>query len=199
LKVNVSILLDNQFRDGFVIVLDRHFLFKSYNSFLPFIYSIPSPYFPWKWSLTRDRLTFIWGLILFFVNMLHIYHLCDEFFKYDVSTDVRLYVPQVIKVPTINLCFGIESVIKWSQLSQEDMNAVYLSDYRLSKKWYNFYQNNLTELNLLVKEKSGTVVRLFFSSRENMSLKSVKRTNFAFVSKKTRAIEWTKPNPKAQI
>lgn len=55
-----------------------------------------------------------------FLNILHIYQISDEYFKYDVSTDVQLIIPETTEKPTVTLCFKLDMVIKWDKLEPSD-------------------------------------------------------------------------------
>ena len=61
--------------------------------------------------------TTIFNLICSLMNMLHIYQICDEYFRYDVTTNVVIGLPDPVHFPSLTLCVNLVDVLKWEQMS----------------------------------------------------------------------------------
>lgn len=70
--------------------------------------------------MNSRRISFLFNLICFFMNILHIYQICSEYFKFDVTTNIRTDYPDVYYVPTVTLCFPLAGVIAWSATTTQD-------------------------------------------------------------------------------
>ena len=51
--------------------------------------------------------------------MLHIYEICDQYFRYDVTTNVRIGLPDPVEFPSLTLCVDLIQSLKWEQMSSE--------------------------------------------------------------------------------
>ena len=51
------------------------------------------------------------------MNILHIYQICDEYFRYDVTTNVRIGLPDPVEFPSLTLCVDLVESLKWEQMS----------------------------------------------------------------------------------
>lgn len=61
-------------------------------------------------------LNLLWYLFNLAMNIWQVQKLCSNYFRYDVTTDVRLYTPDEIEVPTVYACFPTERMINWTSL-----------------------------------------------------------------------------------
>ena len=65
-----------------------------------------------KW-ITLSYLTF------FFMNVFHVYHICDQYFYYDVTTNTRIGFPETARFPSMTLCPVLVSLLKWEKMSTD--------------------------------------------------------------------------------
>ena len=49
--------------------------------------------------------------------MLHIYQICNEYFRYDVTTNVVIGLPDPVQFPSLTLCVDLVESLKWEQMS----------------------------------------------------------------------------------
>ena len=52
-------------------------------------------------------------------NFLHIYQICEQYFYYDVTTNVRIGFPEIVEFPSITLCAVLVSILKWEKMSTD--------------------------------------------------------------------------------
>ena len=52
-------------------------------------------------------------------NILHVYQICDEYLRYDVTTNVQVAVPDEIPFPSITLCVDLIDSLNWTAISNE--------------------------------------------------------------------------------
>ena len=79
--------------------------------------------------MSRKSVVRLWILFSFSMNILHIYHISNDYLKYDVTTDVQLVVPETIESPRLSACFPLESTVKWNKLSLDDFNALLVASW----------------------------------------------------------------------
>ena len=53
------------------------------------------------------------------MNNVHIYQICDEYFRYDVTTNVRTEIPEELEFPSMTLCVDMVNALEWTQMSRE--------------------------------------------------------------------------------
>ena len=58
-------------------------------------------------------------LTCFLFNVLHVYQLCDEFLRYDVTVNVKIGFPEYVQLPTITLCVNVVESLKWQEMSSD--------------------------------------------------------------------------------
>ena len=51
------------------------------------------------------------------MNVFHVYHICDQYFYYDVTTNVRIGFPEIVEFPSITLCPVLVNILKWEKMS----------------------------------------------------------------------------------
>ena len=56
-------------------------------------------------------------LICFFLNVLQIWYLCNEYFHFEVTTSVRISIPDDIEFPSFTLCLHMVDTIDWRKIS----------------------------------------------------------------------------------
>lgn len=64
-----------------------------------------------------DVLFLVFCIVL---NSLHIYQVCDEYFKYDVTTNVMLHLPETITMPSITFCIPPRHITNFSAFTNDD-------------------------------------------------------------------------------
>ena len=65
------------------------------------------------------------SLFCFLVNILHIYYLCDEYFRFEVTTNVQVAIPDEMQVPDFTICSYLFDVIKWENLSSDQRKKLF--------------------------------------------------------------------------
>ena len=65
------------------------------------------------------------GLFCFLVNILHIYYLSDEYFRFDVTTKVQIAIPDEIQVPAFTICPRLFDAIKWEDLRSDQRKKLF--------------------------------------------------------------------------
>ena len=58
-------------------------------------------------------------LVCSIMNNLHIYQICDQYFRYDVTSNVRTGIPEELEFPSITLCVDTADTLKWRQMPLE--------------------------------------------------------------------------------
>ena len=53
------------------------------------------------------------------MNVFHIYHICDNYFHYDVTTNIRIGFPEIVEFPSMTLCTILVNLLKWEKMSSE--------------------------------------------------------------------------------
>ena len=53
------------------------------------------------------------------MNVVHIYQICDQYFYYDVTTNIRIGFPEIVEFPSITLCAVLVSILKWEKISTD--------------------------------------------------------------------------------
>ena len=53
------------------------------------------------------------------MNILHIYQICNQYFRYDVTTNVVIGLPDPVQFPSLTLCVDLIQSLKWEQMSSE--------------------------------------------------------------------------------
>ena len=53
------------------------------------------------------------------MNNVHIYHICDGYFRYDVTSNVRIGIPEEFEFPSMTLCASTINTLKWTQMTPE--------------------------------------------------------------------------------
>ena len=53
------------------------------------------------------------------MNVFHVYHICDQYFYYDVTTNVRIGFPEVVEFPSMTLCPVLVNLLKWEKMSTD--------------------------------------------------------------------------------
>ena len=53
------------------------------------------------------------------MNIGHIYHICDQYFRYDVTTNVKIGLPDIVEFPSLTMCLDLAESLKWEEMSSE--------------------------------------------------------------------------------
>ena len=56
--------------------------------------------------------------------LVHLYQLIQEYFAYDVMTNVIVEQPSHVVIPDIVLCFDLHHLIKWEDLSVQEFRSL---------------------------------------------------------------------------
>ena len=55
----------------------------------------------------------------FLMNILHVYQICDHYFHYDVTTNVKIGFPEIVEFPPMTLCVVLVGLLKWEKMSSD--------------------------------------------------------------------------------
>ena len=102
--------------------------------------------------MTGVKTSISWYSILVLMNMLHISKICDEYFKYEVTTDIQLVVPDVIEIPTFVTCFPI-------QLRETNTPMNYTQEEMISKVFSGKY--TVKEMFDMTQDKSSFIINAY--------------------------------------
>lgn len=80
-------------------------------------------------------LRMIWFVIVVFFNIFHIYYICSEYFKFEVTTIYGAVIPEYVELPALTLCFGLPGSFKWKNLTVEDNKKILLSNPYNKAEW----------------------------------------------------------------
>ena len=118
----------------------------------------------------RVKVTTLYCLICSFGNFLHVYQICDEYLRYDVTTNVQVTVPENIVFPSITLCVDLMDSLNWSALSLEARRK--LISRHLSESATSILLKNpslvLPMMQKLTEESHSMLRRLFYNELVNM-------------------------------
>ena len=56
-------------------------------------------------------------IICFLLNALQVWYLCNEYFRFEVTTSVRISIPDDIEFPSFTLCLDLVDTIDWRKIS----------------------------------------------------------------------------------
>ena len=59
-------------------------------------------------------------------NICHIYQISDQYFRYDVTTNVKIGLPDIVEIPSMTLCLRLVDSMKWEEMSSELRNKLLL-------------------------------------------------------------------------
>ena len=99
----------------------------------------------------------------FLMNIINIYYLSVEYFRFDVTSDVRISVPEIIEIPSFTFCFDIADLINWENLTRSQKEKLLTNTGINSDS--NFSQTAFTELirlrilqNIIVEYNSSGII-----------------------------------------
>lgn len=103
------------------------------------------------------KLKVIWSIICLIGNIAQIYHISLQYFLYDVTTNVQLYIPDTIDLPSLSVCFYSWKLLKWSQLSAYEKQSLLTIN---GEDIYRFEQpyENLTSYAIRSAIENGTTL-----------------------------------------
>ena len=67
----------------------------------------------------RVKVTTLFCVICSLGNILHVYQICDEYLRYDVTTNVQVTVADEIPFPSITLCVDLIDSLQWTTFTNE--------------------------------------------------------------------------------
>ena len=74
-------------------------------------------------------------LTCFCLNVLHISQLCEEYFRYEVTANVRIGFPEYVEFPSVTLCVDVVDTLKWQEMSSDLIrNLTTISNLGISEK-----------------------------------------------------------------
>src|SRR2546430_755055 len=86
-------------------------------------------------------LYFLWGILCFIGNLYQLYLIFNRYFQYDVSTNVQIYTPEQIDVPTVIVCMNAHKLIRWENVTMNELKVLLTSDgYAEGIKGKNIYE-----------------------------------------------------------
>ena len=56
-------------------------------------------------------------LICALMNILQIYQICEEYLRYETTTNAQIVIPEKIEFPSMTLCVDIPAIFKWDKIS----------------------------------------------------------------------------------
>ena len=56
-------------------------------------------------------------LICALLNILQIYQICEEYLRYEATTNAQIVIPEKIELPSMTLCVDIPPIFKWDKMS----------------------------------------------------------------------------------
>ena len=99
-----------------------------------------SLHFRLKMKLTANR-SFI---TCFLLNVLQIWYLCDEYFRFEVTTSVRISIPDDIEFPSFTLCLHQSDTINLRKISADLRRTIVGNTFNESYIESHFDFNNLS-------------------------------------------------------
>ena len=66
-----------------------------------------------------SKLTILIYLVCSIMNYVHIYQICDGYFRYDVTSNLRIGIPEELEFPSVTLCVDMVNALEWTQMSRE--------------------------------------------------------------------------------
>ena len=91
---------------------------------------IESVEMPPKWT------TLVYLICAIMINV-HIYQICEEYLRYEITTNVLLASPEKIEFPSMTLCVNIPEALKWEEMSPELLKQLFIRGNR-SRREYEF-------------------------------------------------------------
>src|SRR5688572_20629587 len=67
-------------------------------------------------------LNVVWSILCLIGNIYQLYLIFHRYFQFEVATNVQIYIPEVIEVPTVILCIEISKLLKWDNLQNVQKN-----------------------------------------------------------------------------
>src|SRR5258708_2837523 len=58
----------------------------------------------------------VWLSLCLAGNVVHLYWISDKYFKYEVATNVRVYVPDYIDAPSWTICLETWRLLDWEKI-----------------------------------------------------------------------------------
>ena len=93
-----------------------------------------------KMKLTANRSI----VVCFLLNALQVWYLCDEYFRFEVTTSIRISIPDVIEFPSFTLCLHQTDTIHWKKISVDLRKTLLEETYNESYVESHFDLNNVT-------------------------------------------------------
>lgn len=108
----------------------------------------------------------IFGMIICLIgNIIQLYWISSQYFRYDISTNVQLLTPEKIDLPSVTICFELVRVIKWAALSREERVSLLTMDGASIFEQLNPEENiTIRDIQMAVLH-SGVFERSFLMSR----------------------------------
>src|SRR5688572_17412896 len=89
-------------------------------------------------------INFLWGLACLGGNLYQLHFIFNQYFQYEVSTNVQVYTPELIDMPTVILCMNTHKLLKWDNMTYDERKILLISDgFEKGKKGQFIYKNRL--------------------------------------------------------
>ena len=106
----------------------------------------------------RVKATTLYFFICSLGNILHVYQICDEYLRYDVTTNVQVTVPEHIDFPSITICVDLMDSLNWSAFSLDTRRQLIASlDVNESSVFLKDPSSVLPEMQLLTPDQRSLV------------------------------------------
>jgi hypothetical protein len=74
----------------------------------------------------QEKLSLLWLIVCCAGNVVQVYLLSSLYFGYDINTNIRLLQEEDVVVPTATICFDTLFLVKWGNLSREQLKRIFL-------------------------------------------------------------------------
>src|SRR2546426_3389570 len=94
-------------------------------------------------------INFLWGLACLGGYLYQLYFIFNQYFQYDVSTNVQIYTPQLIDVPAVIVCMNSHKLLRWDNMTLDERKILLISDgWGRGKKGQFIYSSKLKKMEL---------------------------------------------------
>ncbi len=91
---------------------------------------------------------FFWVIVCVIGNIVQLYWISSQYFRYDIATNVQLLIPDRIDLPVVTMCFDLIRVIKWSAMTEEERNTI----LQISDEEYIYSQLTEKKENITIRD-----------------------------------------------
>ena len=58
-----------------------------------------------------------YALFCLVMNALHVYQLCEEYFRFDMTTSIEIMIPDEVDMPALTFCADLANLVKWENIT----------------------------------------------------------------------------------